>query len=73
MLNIYMDIDWDAVADTIRIMARMLGTEKAIKAIGTEEIIKIIGPEKSIQTIFPGLTQEQVKKLIELAKQLQSE
>jgi len=38
-----------------------------------EKVIQAIGREKVIQTLFPELSPEKVKKLIEIAKQLQSD
>jgi len=64
-----MDIDWDAIADTVGIMARMLGPKKTI---GTERIIETIGQEKMLDTILTNLTREQIEKIIQQIDHIKS-
>jgi len=41
------------------------GREKVIETIGLDNVIETAGQEKVLATIFPNLTKEQIKKMIE--------
>jgi len=42
-----------------------IGLDNMIETVGKEKVIETIGREESLEIIFPNLTKEQIKKLIE--------
>ena len=53
-----LDLDLPAIID-------LFGLDRIIQTVGQEEVIEVIGREKVLETLFPNLTKEQIKKLIE--------
>ena len=53
-----LDLDLPAIID-------LFGKEKVIDTIGQEKVVETIGRDNVLATLFPNLTKEQIKKLIE--------
>jgi len=60
-----LDLNVPAILDLVGLLLRIAGPEKVNQMFKQDGVIEMIGRENLLELIFPNLTKEQIKKLIE--------